>query len=157
MEKLGPCPLCGGEAIHEEINTMAPEIAQCEHDGCEMANWMAVETWQKLSALAASEKRLKAEVERLTEELRRIECAKEYDAARRLIQDYDKIRCERDVLLRKHDAAAEHITKLTAREKRMREALERCREMFRQCSRASEGDDQEAFEIMERECEEALK
>src|SRR5574343_2041302 len=79
-EKLGPCPLCGGEAIHEEVNTMAPEIAQCEHDGCEMANWMAVETWQKLSALAASEKRLKAEVERLT-----------------------------------------------AREKRMREALERCR------------------------------
>ncbi len=65
MSKLGPCPLCGGEAIREEINTMAPEIAQCEHDGCEMANWMAVETWQKLSALAAREKRMREALERV--------------------------------------------------------------------------------------------
>lgn len=59
---LGPCPLCGGEAITED------SIVRCEHDGCDMSGWHGEDLWRTLSDLAEQNRRRGKALERLKQE-----------------------------------------------------------------------------------------
>ena len=63
-EKLGPCPLCGGEMGQSHDEDGMCLSLYCNKCGLVVLNG---ETWSRLSALAASERRLREALERCRE------------------------------------------------------------------------------------------
>ena len=61
-EKLGPCPLCGGEAKDNSGTVSIRHVVWCPT--CEGPR-MDMQWWNRLSAIAASERRMRAALERI--------------------------------------------------------------------------------------------
>ena len=61
-EKLGPCPLCGGEPVQWPATTMC----SCHNQKCGLADiTIATSEWNRLSTLAAQNKRRGEALERI--------------------------------------------------------------------------------------------
>jgi len=76
MSELGPCPLCGGKCEHKRENDHHGDCFSlgCKKPGCRLCNLYyteeigleeeAIRTWDRLSAMAASERRMREALER---------------------------------------------------------------------------------------------
>lgn len=68
MNKLGPCPLCGGEADGYA------RVALCSQPNCPAQWWdIGHDDWNRLSALAARERRMREALERCRELAKNLE------------------------------------------------------------------------------------
>lgn len=61
MEKLGPCPLCGGTPRDNQART---GTVFCAVTDCGMAGVYEADDWSRLSAIAANERRMREALER---------------------------------------------------------------------------------------------
>ena len=107
-EKLGPCPLCGGEAKH--LGTCGVE---CSVLTCSMAV-CSPNVWNQLSTLAAREKRMREENELLIWNLAGCSTIATSEKPQEFNQDMAR-------------PALHDVNSMAIKFQRMREALERCR------------------------------